>query len=109
MHRVLFICGRNKRRSPTAELVFSSHRGVVTASAGLDADSDTMLNSELLAWADLIFVMEKSHRTRLSRKFRNHLKAQRIVCLDIPDKYEYMDKNLVALLKARVLRHLPPD
>jgi predicted protein tyrosine phosphatase len=62
---------------------------------------------ELLEWANLIFVMEKAHRSKLSAKFRKHLHAQRIVCLDIPDDYEFMDPALVALLKIKVTRHLP--
>jgi predicted protein tyrosine phosphatase len=51
--------------------------------------------------------MEKSHRNKLGRKFREHLKDKRVICLDIPDEYEYMDPRLVALLEARVSRRLP--
>jgi predicted protein tyrosine phosphatase len=69
VRRILFICGRNKRRSPTAEQVFTSSPGLDVASAGLDEDSDTVVSPELLTWAEVIFVMEKSHRTRLARKY----------------------------------------
>ena len=37
MRYVLFICSRNRLRSPTAEQVISSWRGIEVASAGLDA------------------------------------------------------------------------
>jgi predicted protein tyrosine phosphatase len=109
MRRVLFVCGRNKLRSPTAEQIFWSYPGLEVASAGLSDDSVTPVSAELLEWADVIFVMEKIHRSKLSRRYGKHLKEQRIICLDIPDKFEYMDEGLVRLLKAAVSRHLGLD
>jgi len=106
MRHVLFICSQNRLRSPTAEQVFSDWPGVETASAGLDSSASTPVSPELLTWADTIFVMEKSHRNKLTRKFRAHLKSQRIICLNIPDEFEFMDPRLVQLLKAIVPRHL---
>ena len=107
MRKVLFICSRNRLRSPTAEQVFADWPGVETASAGLDHHADNPLTPELLQWADLVFVMERTHRNKLSKKFRAHLNGKRIVCLDIPDEYDYMDEGLVRLLKVKVPRHLP--
>jgi predicted protein tyrosine phosphatase len=106
VHRVLFICSQNRLRSPTAEQVFANWPGIETASAGLDANAEEPVTPELLEWAETIFVMEKSHRTKLSRKFRPHLKSQRVICLNIPDEYDYMDETLVRLLKALVPKHL---
>jgi predicted protein tyrosine phosphatase len=37
---LLFLCARNRLRSPTAEQVFASRPGVETASAGLAPDAD---------------------------------------------------------------------
>lgn len=102
MKRVLFICSQNRLRSPTAERVFSNRPGFEVASAGLNPDAETTVSPELLEWADVIFVMERSHRNKLSRKFRAHLKTKRIICLDIPDQFEYMDPALVRLLEAKV-------
>ena len=104
---VLFVCSQNRLRSPTAEQTFASHPGVNVASAGTNADAENPLTPELVRWADLIFVMEKSHRNKLQKRFRTELKDARLVCLDIPDEYEFMDEELVKLLKARVSRHLP--
>lgn len=106
MTRVLFVCGKNRLRSPTAEHVFAGRRDLEVASAGLANDADEPLTAELVAWADVIFVMEKAHRAKLNRRFRAHLRA-RVVCLDIPDDYAYLQPELVALLEARVPRHLP--
>lgn len=105
--RVLFICSRNRLRSPTAEQVFASWQGIEVASAGVNADADNPVTPELLAWADVVFVMEKAHRSRLSRKFRLHLGDKRIICLDIPDKFEFMEPALVSLLTTKVPPHLP--
>ena len=107
MKRVLFICSQNRLRSPTAEQVFASWPGIEVASAGLNHDAENPLTPELLAWADLVFVMEKAHRSRLTSRFKPHLGGKRIVCLDIPDEFAFMDDALVRLLKARVPRHLP--
>ena len=87
--------------------MFADWPGVETASAGLNTGADTPVSPELLAWAELIFVMERAHRSKLSAKHRQHLTGQRIVCLDIPDDYDYMDPARVRLLKQKVPRHLP--
>lgn len=107
MLRVLFICSRNRLRSPTAEQMFADHENVETDSAGLAPDADTQLTSEQIEWAEVIFVMEKTHRTRLAQRFRSHLNGKKIVCLDIPDDYEYMQPELVTLLRRKVTLHLP--
>lgn len=65
------------------------------------ADADVPLSTEQIEWADIIFVMEKAHRTKLSKRFRKHLNGKRIICLDIPDDYEYLDPALVRLLEAK--------
>ncbi|QIL21076.1 low molecular weight protein tyrosine phosphatase family protein [Thermomonas sp. HDW16] len=104
---VLFICTQNRLRSPTAEQVFADWPGIESQSAGLGNDASTPVSPELLEWADMIFVMEKAHRNKLTKKFRTHLNGKRVICLDIPDEFEYMDPFLIRLLKAKVPRFLP--
>jgi predicted protein tyrosine phosphatase len=99
---LLFLCSRNRLRSPTAEQVFASWPGVETASAGLAPDADEACSAELVEWADLIFVMERTHRAKLQRRFRAHLRSARVICLDIPDDYAFMQPELVALLRKKV-------
>lgn len=106
MTNLLFLCSRNRLRSPTAEQVFAHHPGVETASAGLAPDAEEQVTADHLDWADIIFVMERAHRARLQRRFRAHLKHARVVCLDIPDYYAFMQPELVALLQKRVGPHL---
>ena len=107
MSRVLFVCGKNRWRSPTAEQVFSDHPGIECSSAGLSHDAETPLSVELVEWAELIFVMEKQHKTKLSAQFQAHLSGKRVVCLNIPDNYRFMDAALVKLLKVKVTPFLP--
>lgn len=45
--------------------------------------------------------MEKTHRNKLAKKFKAHLKNKRIICLDIPDEFEFMDPALVRLLEVK--------
>jgi len=97
----LFICSANKLRSPTAEQVFSHYAGVETDSAGLLEAAVTRLSPEQIEWADIIFVMEKRHRSKLSKQFKRYLNGKRIICLDIPDDYDYMQPELVQLLERK--------
>jgi predicted protein tyrosine phosphatase len=101
MKRVLFICSQNRLRSPTAEQVFSNRPGFEVASAGLNPEAETPVCAELLEWSHVIFVMEKAHRNKLTRKFPAYLRDKRIICLDSPDEFEFMDPALVRLLEAK--------
>ncbi|WP_063549407.1 low molecular weight protein tyrosine phosphatase family protein [Burkholderia territorii] len=101
MKRALFICSRNRLRSPTAEAVFAAWPGVEADSAGLAPDAQTRLSAEQLEWAEIVFVMERAHKTKLLARFGARLKHKKIVCLDIPDRYAYMQPELVALLERK--------
>ncbi len=105
MQRVLFICSRNRLRSPTAEAVFSAE-DIETDSAGLAPDADCVLSAEQVEWADTIFVMERQHAAKLKQKFARYLPGKRVVCLDVPDRFQLMQPELVALLERKVRRHL---
>lgn len=106
MKKLLFVCGQNRLRSPTAEVVFNSREKIEAASAGLNNSADNPLTPELIDWADIIFVMEKIHKNRLSKKFNPYLKNKKIICLDIADNYEYMDQDLIDILEKKVARLL---
>lgn len=103
---LLFICSRNRLRSPTAEAVFGAMPGVTALSAGTAPDAEEPVTPELLDWADAVFVMEPSHRRQVSRRFGPQLRSKRVVCLHISDDYEFMQPELVELLRERVGRSL---
>jgi predicted protein tyrosine phosphatase len=103
---VLFVCSQNKWRSPTAERIFARYPGVECSSAGLNNDAENPLAPEQVERADIIFVMERAQRTKLSARFKKYLKGARVICLDIPDKYKFMDPALVSLLESKVPQFL---
>ncbi len=100
--RVLFICARNRKRSPTAEAVIGALDGVEADSAGTAIDADVVVDADHVAWADVIVVMQGRHRRLLRQRFGSLLQDKRVVCVDIKDDYEFMDDALVALLLERV-------
>ena len=107
MRKLLFVCSQNLLRSPTAERIFTGREGLEVRSAGTSDDATHPLTEDLVEWADMIVVMERHHRNRLLRKFGSCARAKRIVVLEIPDEYEFMDETLIQLLKAKMARHLP--
>lgn len=96
------MCSQNKFRSPTAEEVFAAWPDVETDSAGTAPDAAAPLSAEQIEWADIIFVMEQHHKTKVSAKFRRELRGKRLVVLGIPDEYGHRDPNLVRVLEAAV-------
>lgn len=106
---LLFICSENWLRSPTAEAVFNEYEGISAIGAGTSKDAATTVSGDLIEWADIVFVMETSHRNKVSRKFKALLRHKRLICLGIPDNYDRMDPVLIRLLKNNVSRYVALD
>src|SRR5712692_4567053 len=104
--KVLFVCDANRLRSPTAEAIFSGYPRIEVKSAGVGKVATVPVSLELLEWANLIFVMEKRQRNIIHSKFKETYQRKRIICLYIPDEYEFMDPDLIALLEAKVTPYL---
>lgn len=100
--RLLFICSQNRLRSPTAEKLFDGSARYMARSAGASPSAVTVLTGEHIAWADTVFCMEKDHVDHLMRRFPGAIRGKRIVCLGIPDRFAYMDQELVELLHERL-------
>jgi len=99
MLKLLFVCSRNRWRSPTAERVFRDREGIEARSAGTSPKAKRRISERDLDWADLTFVMEKRHRTMIVERFGSR---PNIVVLGIPDEYELMDPELVEMLRVQV-------
>ena len=106
MKNILFICSQNKWRSPTAEVVFSKRKDINVRSAGTNHDAETPLGAEDIEWADIIFLMENRHRKKLSDRFKGYIKDQKIIVLNIPDNYTFMDEELIEILNRKVGHYL---
>lgn len=100
--RLLFLCSRNQWRSPTAEKVYQNDPRVEVRSAGTSTSARCRVSEKLLRWADLVLVMEYSHKLRLREQFPELVRELHIEVLDIPDDYEFMNPELVALIRERV-------
>jgi predicted protein tyrosine phosphatase len=98
----LFICSRNQWRSPTAEQVWRKHPALAVRSAGTSPNARHSVSSSDLSWAQVIFVMEEKHKSRLLAEFRQIIGNKPIHVLDIPDEYKFMDAELVELLRESV-------
>lgn len=103
---LLFVCSENRLRSPTAEAVFSEYEGVNAIGAGTNNDAETTVSGDLIEWADAILVMENSHRNKVAKKFKPLLKGKKLAVLDIPDNYDCMQPELIALLKNTVPQYV---
>ena len=105
--RVLFVCRQNRMRSATAERLFCKRTDLDVRSAGTSPDALTRVNVNMLDWADLIFIMDDDQRRSLHRQFASHPALERLICLDIPDEFDFMQPELVELLHSRATPHLP--
>ncbi|MFZ6766386.1 low molecular weight protein tyrosine phosphatase family protein [Undibacterium sp. Di26W] len=101
MH-ILFVCSRNQWRSPTAEQVWRRHPMVEARSGGTSPNARHKVSMNDILWADVIFVMEEKHKSRLLAEHRQVLNGKVIHVLDIPDDYKYMDPELVTQLREAV-------
>ncbi|MEQ9316226.1 MAG: hypothetical protein RLN72_10260 [Henriciella sp.] len=101
--KILFVCSRNRLRSPTGEAVFNEVEGVDARSAGTARDADWQITLDDVRWADLILAMEDKHANRLKADFRQAVAHKTIRVLGIPDDYKYMQGELVDLLRQRVM------
>lgn len=98
---ILAVCGRNKKRSRTAEYLFKNDDRFRLRSAGLSPQSNRKLNENDLHWADLVLVMETEQRTKI-RDLYGYLELPTIEVLHIPDDYEFMDEELVDILTDKI-------
>lgn len=99
---VLFVCSRNQWRSPTAEQVWRKHPCLPVRSGGTSPNAKHPVSAKDLSWAQVIFVMEEKHKSRLVAEYRRLLENKPLHVLDIPDEYKYMDEELVVLVRQSV-------
>ena len=92
----------NQWRSPTAETVYRHHPHLAVRSAGTSKKARQKVSHLDIEWADLIFIMETKHRNRLKLNFNKLLADKTLHTLYIEDIYQYMDPELVELIKTSV-------
>lgn len=102
---ILIICGKNKKRSKTGEQIFRNDSRINVRSAGVSPKSEKKIGEKDITWADLILVMEHEQREKIKEVFSN-LKIPKIIVLEIPDDYEYLDNELIEILTNKINMYL---
>lgn len=102
---ILVVCGKNKRRSRSAEFIFKNDDRINIRSVGVSPNSNRKINEKDLLWANLVLVMEKNHKNKIKSTF-SFLDLPIIENLDIPDIYEYMEEELIDILKDKINYHI---
>lgn len=99
--KVLFVCAFNQWRSPTAEAIYRNDARLEVRSAGVRENAKRWLGAADLAWADLVFTMDREQKRWIAERFRGN-PLPPIVVIEIPDTYGYMDPRLQEALKAAI-------
>jgi predicted protein tyrosine phosphatase len=84
---------------PTAELLFKNHAVHQARSAGTSDKARIKVSAKLLAWANVVWVMERRHKQLLLQRFASELTDKQIIVLDIEDNYQFNDPELIAILR----------
>jgi predicted protein tyrosine phosphatase len=98
---ILFVCTVNRMRSATAERIYSNDERFEVNSAGTDRSATVQIDEYLLEWADYVIVMERTHRNKIRKMFPSVYPQKRIICLYIPDEFDFMEPALVDLLQRK--------
>ena len=80
--------------------------GYEARSAGTQPGARIVVTEGHIGWADIVFVMEKSHLAKLRARFPEALNGKRVITLHIPDDYEFMQPELLDELHARIASHI---
>lgn len=93
--KVLCVCTAGLLRSPTAAEVLSKNPfNFNTRSCGISPECALIVLDEvLLAWADEIVCMDKVVQLEIRKRTK-----KRVICLGIPDGYDYRDYELIKLI-----------
>lgn len=98
--KVLFVCASNRLRSPTAAFLWSFTPNITTRSRGTDWD----LQQDDIDWADIVIALNPRQQALINKHFTN---VKKLVALDLPDKFDYLDPRLFKSLPILLADHLP--
>ena len=100
--KILFVCGHGMRRSATAERIFWDAPHIEAKSGGILESSRRRIRSIDIQWADLVIVMDRKTLNSLERAYPLSLQDKVVRVLNITDDYEFMDEELISILKQSV-------
>lgn len=100
--RILFVCTINLMRSATAHQIYSNDLRFEVRSAGTHRSARTVISKNLLDWAEVVIVMEDHHLRVIRKMYSGITGSKTIACFDVPDNYDYMQSELITLLRFKV-------
>lgn len=97
--KVLCVCSAGLLRSPTAAIVLAQEPFEFnTRAAGIDTDFALIpVDDVLLHWADEVVTMTREQMLKIMDMGWD----KSVVCLDIPDEFEFMHPTLVKMIIER--------
>lgn len=110
--RVLCVCSAGMLRSASMAIVFAQNFGYNTRSAGTEDYALIPVTEALVRWADIIVCAEPLHRQRILSDISYdevlgeavvffEETERKIIVLNLPDDFGYMDQTLVRLISER--------
>jgi len=103
---VLFVCRQNKVRSLTAEHLYRVRPDLEVRSAGTVNFAKTQLDEALMEWADAVFVFDETQLEAMEKRFGTKNFGKPVVCLGLPDIFDYKSQQLVLKLTAKLEPYL---
>ena len=73
----------------------------IATASGTRSEAKRRVSEGDLKWADVVFVMEREHKSWIATQFKD-MTLSRIEVLDIPDGYQYMDTELQRQLRLAI-------
>jgi protein-tyrosine phosphatase len=98
---ILVVCGKNKKRSRTAEYIYKNDDRFHIRSVGLSPKSIRKITEKDVEWADLILVMEREQSKHI-KDIYHHLTVPTVEILNIADDFEFMDEELIQILHEKI-------
>jgi len=83
-----------------AEAIYRRDERLSVRSRGTAKSAVQTIRSDDIVWADVILVMEDKHRRRILADFPGESRFKPMRLLDILDDYQFMDDELVELIKS---------
>jgi predicted protein tyrosine phosphatase len=95
--KVLCVCSAGLLRSPTAANVLHSEFGFNTRAVGIDGSYALVpIHEDMHEWAEIVVAMEPWMAEDLVKRWG--FTEDQVLCLNIPDQYEYMNAELQSLI-----------
>lgn len=92
--KVLCVCSAGLLRSPTTAIVLQRTYNYNTRACGVHDYALIQFDDVLGTWADEIVCVEQSIANNIPDQFKN-----KVITLNIPDRYEYMNPELQEIIK----------